>query len=250
MNWTPERILIFGLSVLLLLAGMIILKLYRERKKSDNEGGSHDFVSLNKHKEVLKDRDNLRNEIDLLKQRGLSREIDPVYNDLQEKYERACVEIGNLKRKIDELTRDNNELNVLYGNDSTTNVDKRQVPLENPAVVHSHEEEVLKETKGGQHTMYTSFPRSAGSSIYFSDLTDKLSDDSYFELRITNDSGVASFRPLDFMKIRNYDPAMAAILTEGVKPNVASTVVGVESGEAQLEGNDWIIKRLAKVKLA
>ena len=97
MNWTPERILIFGLSVLLLLAGMIILKLYRERKKSDNEGGSHDFVSLNKHKEVLKERDNLRNEIDLLKQRGLSREIDPVYNDLQEKYERACVEIGNVR---------------------------------------------------------------------------------------------------------------------------------------------------------
>ena len=61
---------------------------------------------------------------------------------------------------------------------------------------------------------------------------------------------MASFKPLDFMKIRNYDPAMAAILTDGVKPNVASTVVGVEPGDAYLEGNDWIIKKLAKIKLA
>ena len=237
-----HSLLIIGLLLVLLLISIFInfrnKRIYHGDSNESSHGG---FVSREKFNLVF----NQRNEESQERER-----FENLYNDYRERYEGACVEIGNLKRKIDELTRDNNELNVLYGNDSTTNVDKRQAPLENPAVVHSHEEEILKETKGGQHTMYTSFPRSAGSSIYFSDLTDKLSDDSYFELRITNDSGVASFRPLDFMKIRNYDPAMAAILTEGVKPNVASTVVGVESGEAQLEGNDWIIKRLAKVKLA
>ena len=101
-----------------------------------------------------------------------------------------------------------------------------------------------------ERTMYASFPRSAGSNIYFSDLSDKLLDDSYFELTISIASGKASFRPLDFMKIRNYDPAMAAMLTEGVKPNVASTVIGIEPGKAHIEGKDWIIDNLAKIKLA
>ena len=99
-------------------------------------------------------------------------------------------------------------------------------------------------------TMYASFPRSAGSSIYFSDLSANRKEDSYFELNITIASGKATFRPMDFMRIRNYDPAMAAMRTEGVKPNVASTVLGIEHGNAHLEGNDWIIDNPAKIKLA
>lgn len=250
MNWTPERLLIMGLFVLLIIAIMIILKLYRERKSSDNVDDSRDFVSLDKHKEVLRDRDKYKKELDELKLRGGVKEIAPVYNEFQEKYEGACVEIGNLKRRIDELTRDNNELKMLYSNDSiTSNVEKRNDSLD-PVVEHSQGNEMPQETKGGQIIMYASFPRSAGSTIYFSDLTNKLADDSYFELRINSDTDMASFKPLDFMKIRNYDPAMAAILTDGVKPNVASTVVGVEPGDAYLEGNDWIIKKLAKIKLA
>lgn len=98
--------------------------------------------------------------------------------------------------------------------------------------------------------MYASFPRSAGSSNYFSDLSENLADDSFFELRISTASGKATFKPLDFMKIRNYDPAMSAMLTEGVKPNVASAVVGIEPGKAHVEGKDWIIDKLAKIKLA
>lgn len=101
-----------------------------------------------------------------------------------------------------------------------------------------------------EKVMYASFPRSAGSSNYFSDLSENLADDSFFELRISIASGKATFKPLDFMKIRNYDPAMSAMLTEGVKPNVASAVVGIEPGKAHVEGKDWIIDNLAKIKLA
>lgn len=101
-----------------------------------------------------------------------------------------------------------------------------------------------------EKTMYASFPRSAGSSIYFSDLSEDLVEDSYFEIKISIASGKATFKPLDFMKIRNYDPAMAAMRTEGVKPNVASTVQGIEHGKAHKEGKDWIIDNPAKIKLA
>lgn len=96
--------------------------------------------------------------------------------------------------------------------------------------------------------MYASFPRSAGENIYFSDLTENLVDDSFFELKLSKDK--ASFKPLNFMKIRNYDPAMAAMQTEGVKPNVASTVLGIEPGEAHIDGKDWVIDKTAKIKLA
>lgn len=98
--------------------------------------------------------------------------------------------------------------------------------------------------------MYASFPRSAGSNIYFSDLTENRVDDSFFELKISNANGKATFKPLDFMKIRNYDPAMVAMLTDGVKPNVASIVLGIEPGMAHIEGKDWIIDNPAKIKLA
>lgn len=98
--------------------------------------------------------------------------------------------------------------------------------------------------------MYASFPRSVESRNYFSDLSENRIDDSYFELKVDVVSGKATFKPLDFMKIRNYDPAMAAMLTEGVKPNAASTVLGIEPGKAHIEGKDWIIDNPAKIKLA
>ena len=52
------------------------------------------------------------------------------------------------------------------------------------------------------------------------------------------------------MKIRNYDEAMAAMRTDGAKPNVATTVLEIEPGEAHQEGKDWIIKYFATIKLA
>ncbi len=244
MSLTPERLIIIGLSFLLFVAILIIL--YLLKKKDGNCGvnvGSGDFVPKDKHLEILRKYNECRDKIDKLS----TKDYDVLEKiEYQDKYEKACVEIGILKSRIDELTRDNNELNVLYHKESNSNGDNEKYEDEYKNVEYS----APQKKKEGQITMYSSFPRSAGTTIYFSDLTDKLVDDSYFELRISSDKGKASFRPLDFMKIRNYDPAMAAILTEGVKPNVASSVVKVEMGEACLEGNDWIIKRLAKVRLA
>lgn len=121
-------------------------------------------------------------------------------------------------------------------------------PKEEPKP-ETHNEEP-KDESAKEKTMYASFPRSAGSSIYFSDLSDNLADDSYFELKISIISGKATFKPLDFMKIRNYDPAMVAMRTEGIKPNVASTVLGIEPGKVHIEGKDWMIDNPAIIKLA
>lgn len=246
MSLTPERLIIIGLSILLFVAILFILYLYLLKKKDGNCGvnvGSGDFVPKDKHLEILRKYNECRDKLEKLS----TKDYDVLEKiEYQDKFEKACVEIGILKSRIDELTRDNNELNVLYHKESNSNGDNEKSEAE----YTKGENSMPQKKKDGQITMYSSFPRSAGSTIYFSDLTDKLVDDSYFELRISSDKVNASFRPLDFMKIRNYDPAMAAILTEGVKPNVASSVVKVEMGEACLEGNDWIIKRLAKVRLA
>lgn len=243
-----EEIVFIGIIILLLIIILILLESSLLKNKSkDKDASTRGYVSKEKHSEVLRERDALRLKLERIElEKG---NIQDGY-DIQEKYEKACVEIGKLKCiidelkcKNDELTRENNELNELYNKDSTS---KGEDLIDERSLGH----EMTQKTKDGQITKYASFPRSAGSSIYFSDLTDKLVDDSYFELKIISESGKASFRPLDFMKIRNYDPAMAAILTDGVKPNVASTIVGVEPGDAYLEGNDWIINKLAKVKLA
>lgn len=235
------QFVIIGLSILLIAALFIIIKLSSKKTPSKQDlDGSHGFVPREKYNLVFNQRNDAFQE---------KEKFENLYNDYREKYEGACVEIGKLKRKIDDLTRDNNELNVLYDNDSSLNSldEKKEAPQ--PIVMLSQESERKTGNKEGSVIRYASFPRSAGSTIYFSDLTDKLADDSYFELRTSNETGIATFRPLDFMKIRNYDPAMAAIQTDGVKPNFASSVVGVEMGEAYLEGNDWVIKKLAKVKL-
>ena len=55
---------------------------------------------------------------------------------------------------------------------------------------------------------------------------------------------------MDFLKIRNYDDAMIAMTTEGVKPQAASSVIGIEPGSVYLEGKDWFIDKQAKIKLA
>ncbi|MBQ0062006.1 MAG: hypothetical protein KBT15_09565, partial [Bacteroidales bacterium] len=98
--------------------------------------------------------------------------------------------------------------------------------------------------------MYASFPRSAGNRVYFSDLKENKDDDSFFELKISSANGRATFRPLEFMKIRNFDSAMAVMVTDGVKPNVAAVVLGIEPGEAHVEEKDYFIDKLATIKLA
>lgn len=96
---------------------------------------------------------------------------------------------------------------------------------------------------------YADFPRSSGSMIYFTDISETKNDDSFFELEIDASGQKATFKPLDFLKIRGVDEAMLAISTEGVRPNKANSVIGITPGTAVLEGNVWKIKELAKIKL-
>lgn len=152
----------------------------------------------------------------------------------QQRISNLELENNELTRKIDELTRENNELT------RENNELKKLLGKESVSITEGMQLEI---------TMYASFPRSAGNCTYFSDLTDNRFDDSNFEFKISSASGKATFKPIDFMKIRNYDPAMVAVLTEGVKPNVASTVLKITSGTAHLEGKDWIIDNLAKINL-
>lgn len=210
-------ICIIVLLVLLILAILIILYLYSKYRKLE--------AKYNKSK-----RENY--------------ELDILYQDQLRKNNWLNNDIGKKNLEI-------NELNKLVGKDKTSTNDT--LPQKNVEPSESSEkdsEAKKKNVEAKEVTMYASFPRSAGSSVYFSDLTLILEDDSFFELKISKDKKMATFRPLDFMKIRNYDPAMIAMQTEGVKPNVASAVLGIENGKAHKEGSDWIIDNPAKIKLA
>lgn len=189
----------------------------------------------------------------------------------------------DLEQKVKELKREKDELNriIVYGsgskppithnadnptsskpisetNDDSVNEAQResfQPSSQNPVSEKAGEDrnvlkEKLKVDLFNGKTMYASFPRLAGNSVYFSDLSENLADDSYFELKVSNELKKARFKPIDFMKIRNYDEAMAAMRTEGAKPNVATTVLEIKPGEAHQEGKDWIINDFATIKLA
>lgn len=241
-----------------------------------------DYGSKKDYKKLKHDYDDLNKEHHKL-QSNYS-QIKDRYGESALKILELQDKINDLKTRISELTRDNDELDKLRGKDhtqtteektsipvsstnvpkenskeETSNVDVKKVeqPNKEEAIDAAVEQEraipnekamVVENPK--EETLYASFPRSAGNRIYFSDLTEIRCEDSYFELRISKVTGKAVFKPLDFMKIRNYDPAMIAMLTEGAKPNVASSVIGVESGTAHIEGMDWIIDNLAKIKLA
>ena len=98
--------------------------------------------------------------------------------------------------------------------------------------------------------MYASMARQVDNRAYFSDISDNIKDDSYFVLTIHKSSETATYKPLDFMKIRGYDPVMSAIRTEGAKPHAATAVLSIEPGEAHLEGKDWFIDKYTTIKLA
>ena len=208
-------------------------------------------------------------------------------DDLNQTINRLKENNTRLEQRVRDLKRDNDELNKLFGeapapndievsttaiSDSTSTESESEEPDDKASsettqssakeiapseVVQEPNEESKSDSttepkveSPKEKTMYASFPRSAESRNYFSDLSEHRGDDSYFELKVDVASGKASFKPLDFMKIRNYDPAMAAMLTEGVKPNMALTVLGIEYGIAHKEGKDWIIDTPAKIKLA
>lgn len=291
----------------------------KPKSKGGNKGGSSSSVYKEKYEKAREEREGLRSKCNQLAKE--KRDIEWKYEVLKGEYQRNKEDYGKvvvenqqltldlekltkeklgMKSKVDELTRNNAELNKLLGNETASVVTKTATAATSMLIVpksESKEEsanstkesfqpptqdnaltEVKQETNASkedlkveqskeesknevpkaepkvespkERTMYASFPRSAGSRIYFSDLSENRADDFYFELNVSMNSGKATFKPLDFMKIRNYDPAMAAMLTEGVKPNIASTVLGIEPGKAHIEGKDWIIDKLAKIKLA
>lgn len=229
-------IVVLSIIILLLVAVIIILYKKKNNLSYDEVNIPSDCVSKEKHKKILGQLQELRDKCKRLESSNSG--ISDYYNE----YVEACAEKENFKKKNDELSREIIELKTL--------LDKYKERGDKTPTLKKQERGSASPTIGSQVIMYASFPRSAGSNIYFSDLTNNLADDSYFELKSFDGTDEAIFRPLDFMKIRNYDPAMAAITTEGVKPNVASTILSIEPGKAHLEGKDWIIDNPAKIKLA
>lgn len=242
------------LLVLVIVEGFIIYYLYSNRNRSEHQ-------QYNKKRDESSKCWLLRNELSK--------------SQMETRMLKRKLEKSNLNEKNRDMTRYADERNKTVRNEFTSsfpethkesilipyipkspsNETSSVVVPENPAPMVSQDnkniaEDDSKDRTSTEKTMYASFPRTAGSSIYFSDLSEKRADDSYFELKISVIYEKATFKPIDFMKIRNYDPAMAAMFTEGVKPSTASTVLGIELGEAHKEGKDWIIDKPAKIKLA
>lgn len=278
------------LILLLFAGLIIYIQYDKKQKKNKRRGPSSGTVPKEEYEELLEKYNHVSGNYKSLKTKfeQLNKDYCSLrnkYSFVENKCEDVELENGKLKNTIDKLRRDNDELNKLFEKESahvaeqpfrTVVVPADFAKQQNQEVASKQEQQkqeqvaeeivlVTTEVSSSETIttkeeppivpvkeviMYASFPRSAGSRIYFSDLTENLVDDSFFELKISNANGKATFKPLDFMKIRNYDPAMAAMLTNGVKPNVASTVLGIEPGKAHIEGKDWIIDNPAKIKLA
>lgn len=259
---------------------------HKHQKSKINHKTSSDTVSRKEYEKVLSERDQYKAKYETLKsnraaddcenarKKGMVEEEIKAYQkkirkleDENHKLINKIKEIESLPQKdsVATMVEDKNSIKESPKGDSKEESNESTIKTEVKETVQSAkeeenvpaQEETAESNEGKENvetpkemTMFASFPRSAGTRTYFSDLSEKRNDDSYFELVISNVTGKATFKPLDFMKIRNYDPAMYAILTDGVKPNVASSVIGMEPGTAHIEGNDWIIDNLAKIKLA
>ena len=282
------------LLLVLLVAAILIAVFFHKKNKHNTPKGYRVHSSKAKYKDITYEPDTYRSKNDSKNEqleakynklkydyKKLQRDYEKLQEDnknLQynkEKLDSQCFvlegEKSKLEKKLEELTRENNELKMLAGKEpnpvDASPIEDEQSPTDKPGNENADSNEPKpdnpsngnaiplieeKPTKAlpKEVTMYASFPRSADNCIYFSDLTEIIGDDSYFELKISKDKNTATFRPLDFMKIRNYDAAMIAILTDGAKPNAASSVIGIENGKVHKEGSDWIIDTPAKIKLA
>lgn len=270
--------------ILILIVGIIKSRPYKNKKKGNKKkgnkkqsGGIIDVCYKVKYRNARRLLDKERSKVTELNnenkelQKKLA-EINNKYKNIQEQYDTLKNKHENSRNIIPNYANckqskrvENNDIpkteenlqksktTELTGSFPVTNKQNEEIEPkifrlpENEKKIHNA---TIKVPSTKEVIMYASFPRTAGGSIYFSDLTENLVADSYFELKISNVNGKATFKPLDFMKIRNYDPAMVAMLTDGVKPNVASTVLCIEPGKAHVEGNVWIIDNPAKIKLA
>lgn len=169
---------------------------------------------------------------------------------ITKKREKDNTHLNFYKNQCNILEKENKELKDKISKLTSENAELKKTAKEPPIISSIVKKELPRKKKTEDIIRYASFPRSAGDSSYFSDLTENQVEDSYFEFKIVETTGKATFKPLDFMKIRSYDPAAPAMLTEGVKPSNASTVLKIEPGTAYMEGKDWIIETPAKIKLA
>lgn len=234
------------MSIIVILLIIIVIQYYN-LKQCKKEGQSLGNISREKYNSLFRKKDRTEQE---------KKDILVKYNLLRSDYESICLDIENYKQEINKLRNENarqariiNELNEIIGRPQAPMTGYKPSMSEFSAIPdfddNSNEQLIVsKET-----IVYASFPRSAGNRIYFSELTDR-KEESYFELRVSKETGKATFKPINFLQIRNYDSAMSVIQPEGAKPNVAEKVIGVEPGTAHLEGNDWFIDSLVKIKLA
>ena len=247
-------IVIIILLVLVIVEGCIIYYLYSNRDRSEHQQYSKKRDESSKCWLLRYKLSECQKENIMLKRKLEKSNLNEKNRDMTCYADERNKTVGNEFTSSFPETHEESIL-IPYIPKSTSNETSSAVVPENPVSMVSQynknvAEDDYKDRTSTEKTMYASFPRTAGSSIYFSDLSEKRADDSYFELKISVIYEKATFKPIDFMKIRNYDPAMAAMFTEGVKPSTASTVLGIESGEAHKEGEDWIIDKPAKIKLA
>ena len=268
--------LIILLVVLVILMGIVIFIEEKTKSSIKSKANNSKTVSPKDFKELRRQLITSQNEYSKVKKEYDN--LNKKYQLLKDDYGKVCLdfkkqedEISTLKDENKELKRQNQELDYRNSRGTSDTITKDAVVDANPSPIDTKKDDNQKKdaTKDSENItekkkpstpkvptaneimMYASFPRSAGSSVYFSDLTENNVEDSYFELKISKSTGKATFKPLDFLKIRNFDPAMVVIRTEGVKPNVASAVTGIKPGEAHLEEDkEWIVDTPAIIKLS
>lgn len=264
------------LGVLVILMGIVIFIEEKTKSSLTSKVNNSKTVSPKDFKELRRQVITSQNENSKVKKEYDN--LNKKYQLLKDDYGKVCLdfkkqedEISTLKDENKELKRQNQELDYRNSRGTSDTITKDSVVDDNPSPIDTKKDDDQKKdaTKDSENItvkekpstpkipaaneimMYASFPRSAGSSVYFSDLTENNVEDSYFELKISKSTGKATFKPLDFLKIRNFDPAMVVIRTEGVKPNVASAVTGIKPGEAHLEEDkEWIVDKPAIIKLS
>lgn len=246
-----EILIIIVLAILLVIAIVISIYLYYVLSVDKTQIiGVSNTVSKNKPNE---DKTNYN------KHRGDNANLIVKYNQIRNDYENACIQINDLKSKIEKLKFDNSELqrkcdelsHLTERNPSECFfVSKESYRTDIPYKSEPTKQEPRLSISSEYVTMYASMARQVDNRAYFSDISENIKDDSYFVLTIHKSSETATYKPLDFMKIRGYDPVMSAIRTEGAKPNVATAVLSIEPGEAHLEGKDWFIDKYTTIKLA
>ena len=233
----PKLLTIIIETFLLLSVGIMFLIQYSNQKKIKK--GLSENISKDKYDSVISENRKWQIAYSNLKKQAESTHKE--YQVLQTKYNRIKGQIGYGVISEKYTFEDKKAPESSFNNS--------QEKAEIPNIESVQEQKDLKQNISEGMIMYASFPRSAGTQRYFSDLHENRTDDSFFEFKINEIQGKATFKPLDFMKIRSIDESMIAIETEGAKPNVAASVIGIEPGSAHLEGKDWIIEKQAKIKL-